>query len=159
MKYEDIKKSKAYLNDKGCCTVVASAIAFNVPFERMQEVFKVAIGRRKNSGVRFTYFVDKLAKTYGYKVESFQSCNNFGTLSNNIKKVTKSALTVATAEKALTSGNYILSMSGHVASLKNGIVEDWSRGSKRRIKKIYKFTKIKKSKVVKKSKFDKYIIS
>ena len=163
MNYTEIKNSTAYKQDRNCCTVVASSIAFDIPFDQMLEVFKIAIGRRKNSGTVFGAWVNKLAKTYNYKLEIFYICKDgkewswwkknkeITSLNNRIKKVTNSSLTVATAEKVLTEGNYILGCRGHVLALKNGIVEDWSRGSKRRIETIYKLTKLKRKKTKTKS--------
>ena len=54
------------------------------------------------------------------------------------------SITVNNCASYLGKGTYILGVSRHVLALKNGIVEDWSKGSKRRVEKIYKIEKLGK---------------
>jgi hypothetical protein len=47
-------------------------------------------------------------------------------------------MTVNNSSKYLDKDkNYIMFSSGHAIGVKNGIVEDWSRGSKRPIRELY----------------------
>jgi hypothetical protein len=45
--------------------------------------------------------------------------------------------TVLTAARKLTNGTYLLDTSGHVAALVDGLVCDWSRGRRLRVRAVY----------------------
>ena len=135
MNYKTIKKSKEYLNDKNCCTVVASSIAFDVPFKKMQDLF-FKHGRKRNKGYWINPIIFELAKKFNYKVDCFE------------KKILKRTYNLKTGSHNKTyvwaqthKDNFIMSVSGHVACIKNGSVEDWSNGKKLRAQKLYRIKK------------------
>ena len=154
MDYKTIENSTAYKLDKNCCTVVASSIAFNVPFEEMQTYF-FKHGRKRNKGYWMRKIIKEIAKDYGYKITTFKkkrfynshklkSENYFWNPETNEKMLKNASITVNNCASYLGKGTYILGVSRHVLALKNGIVEDWSKGSKRRVEKIYKIEKLGK---------------
>tara|TARA_A100000171_G_C2109866_1_gene134424 strand:+ start:387 stop:956 length:570 start_codon:yes stop_codon:yes gene_type:complete len=156
MDYKTIKNSTAYKLDKNCCTVVASSIAFNVPFEEMQTYF-FKHGRKRNRGYWMRNIIKEIAKDYGYKVTSYDKINDYHYIDKkrvntscfwnhetNEKTLENCSITVNNCSAYLGKGTYILGVSRHVLALKNGIVEDWTKGRKHRINRIYKIEKVGK---------------
>ena len=166
MNYKTIKRSKEYLNDKNCCTVVASSIAFDVPFKKMQDLF-FKHGRKRNRGYWMSSIIFDLAEKFNYKVDCFEKkilkrTYNLKTGSHNKTYIWTQThkdnkelkyneqptvqglptdLTVNNCLDYLHTGNFIMSVSGHVACIKNGSVEDWSNGKKLRAQKLYRIKK------------------
>lgn len=169
MNYKTIKKSKEYLNDRNCCTVVASSIAFDVPFKKMQDLF-FKHGRKRNKGYWINPIIFELAEKFNYKVDCFEK--KFHSLNKLDLRKSKgnykreftwvqthkdnkeiklseqptvqglpTDLTVNNCLDYLHTGNFIMSVSGHVACIKNGSVEDWSNGKKLRAQKLYRIKK------------------
>jgi hypothetical protein len=69
MDYQEIKSYLEDHKDRNCCTVVASSIAFNVPFPEMQNYFFIHMGRKMHRGIRFGLKqANKVAKNYGYQL-------------------------------------------------------------------------------------------
>ena len=150
MDYKTIENSTAYKLDKNCCTVVASSIAFNVPFEEMQTYF-FKHGRKRNKGYWMRSIIKEIAKDYGYKVTTFLKEKKYNikgsyfiNTETNEKMLKNTSITVNNCSSYLGKGIYILGVSRHVLALKNGIVEDWTKGRKHRINKIYKIEKVGK---------------
>ena len=141
MKYSEIETMQEYDRDKNCCTVVASSIAFNVPFDEMQNYF-FQHGRKRNKGYHMYKIIDEIAKDYGYKVEKFHKVPNGYYNSETKETILPSiSLTVKNCTKYLDKGTFILKVSRHVLAVKNGKVEDWTRGRQNRVKDIYRITK------------------
>ena len=150
MDYKTIENSTAYKLDKNCCTVVASSIAFNVPFEEMQTYF-FKHGRKRNRGYWMRNIIKEIARDYGYKVTTFEKKNPYNEKGSyfwnpetNEKMLKNASITVNNCSAYLGKGTYILGVSRHVLALKNGIVEDWTKGRKHRINRIYKIEKVGK---------------
>ncbi len=151
MDYKTIENLTAYKSDRNCCTVVASSIAFDVPFEEMQTYF-FKHGRQRNKGYWMRKIIKDIAKDYGYKVTTFakkkkyyyDKSSYFYNTETNEKTLENCPITVNNCTSYLDKGIYILGVSRHVLALKNGIVEDWTKGRKHRINKIYKIEKIGK---------------
>ena len=141
MEYAEIAMTKEYNSDKNCCTVVASSIAFNVPFDEMQNYF-FQHGRKRNRGYHMYKIIPEIAKDYGYKAERFHKVPNGYYNSETKETILPSiSLTVKNCTKYLTKGTFILGVREHVLAVKNGKVEDWTRGRKHRVKYIYRITK------------------
>ena len=162
MKYSEIAKTQEYNSDKNCCTVVASSIAFNVPFDEMQNYF-FQHGRERNKGYHMHKIVPEIAKDYGYKAEKFDKVSNGYYNSKTGEKILKDtpSLTVKNCTKYLTKGNFILGVRGHVLAVKNGKVEDWTRDPESinyRVKYIYRITKTNnvKSLTINKNPFEEF---
>jgi hypothetical protein len=149
MTYNEIKKSLAYKSDRGCCTVVASSIALGVPFKEMQSYF-FKHGRKRNRGYHYNFIIDKLARDYNCKINLIYKLekDNSYIYSNSGEVFLRGvSLTPNNCTNYLSSGTYVLGTSGHVLAVKDGVVEDWTRGRKQRVKRIWEF--IKKDKNVK----------
>jgi hypothetical protein len=133
MLFSEIKNCTEYETDRACCTVVASSVAFNQDFTHTQEYYN-SNGRRRNHALEngLSY---RLIKTYarkvGGKVERLYP-----------KDITGGAtLTVGNSKKYLNkTQNYIMFSSGHAIGVKNGVVQDWSAGSKRPVKVVFAIT-------------------
>jgi len=151
MDYSTIKKeiNQDYKGDKNFCTVVASSVAFDLPFKLVHDfysengrVFRKGLDPKKTNS-----FIIKLSEITGYKVSIFTVDKNhyYNTGShlwiNDKKQVLtqlKGSLTANNVESYLPIGNYILGVRGHVLGVENGIVQDWTRGKKHRINRIWK---------------------
>lgn len=158
MNYSEIAKTQEYNSDRNCCTVVASSIAFNVPFDEMQNYF-FQHGRKRNKGYNMYKIVPEIAKDYGYKAEKFHKVPNGYYNSETKETILPSiSLTVKNCTKYLTKGTFILGVREHVLAVKNGKVEDWTRGRKHRVKYIYKITKTNnvKSLTINKNPFEEF---
>jgi len=185
MKYKDIKKTKEFKEDDNCCTVVASSIAFDIPFAEMQEEY-FKLGRKRFRGFHFSKHIFDLAKKYNFKISKFEKYiksseyddytgklknkkyywkqtyknNKYINDTQNLKIVNDlpSNLTANNCTEYLDQGTYILGCSRHVLAVKNGIVEDWTNGRKNRITNIYKIETNKvKNLTFDDSEFDDYL--
>lgn len=161
MNYSEIKKTNEYKNDRDCCTVVASSVAFNLPFKKVQKFYDNH-GRKRNKGYRYwdTAIID-LAKKEGYELERyciFYTAKGWALVKTDLKGLynkelyqvktylnSKHSINVSNWKKFLNPDNtYIFEFNGsicHVAGVKNGKVEDWTNGRKYAIKEVFKITK------------------
>tara|TARA_R100000734_G_scaffold11040_1_gene8291 strand:- start:132 stop:599 length:468 start_codon:yes stop_codon:yes gene_type:complete len=137
--YNNMKKF-AYNNDTNCCTVIASAIAFNQPFEKVQKDFFDKGYRVKGKGFYFFDHVEKISKDYGFNCEVIAK-NKY-----EVKKIFGKGLTPKTVASYLDLQTYFIGTRGHVFALKDGIVEDWTRNRKHYVNRICRVTPIKKVK-------------
>lgn len=152
--YNHMKKF-AYDNDNNCCTVIATAIAFNQPFEKVQKDFFQKGYRKKGKGFYFFDHVEKISKDYGFKIEWI--ADNYEEYSQNtVKSTFNKGLTPKTVADYLDLNTYFVGTKGHVFALKGGIVEDWTRNRKHYVQRIVRVEPIKKVKSlnISKSKFD-----
>ena len=129
MTFNEIHKSKEYDEDKNCCTVVASSLAFDVPFPEVQK-FYAKNGRKKFKGLhpdKTDELILKMANTHKYNV--FLVPHYKGMTVNNF-------------DEYYPLGRFIIGMSRHVATCIDGGVEDWSEGTKKRITRVWQIVKI-----------------
>jgi len=153
--YNQIQNEDSYLNDRGSCTVVATAIACQVPFIEAQKCLS-KLGRRKNHGFPFIKHFRSIASNFNYIADCYTPITVNGIIHYRNRKGLKitnkplnrlTSLTINNAPKLLPEiGTFVLNVDGHVATLRDGIIEDWSRGSKRQVYALYKFDKIQKKK-------------
>ena len=145
-------KKVAYLEDTNCCTVIASAVAFDKPFKEVQKYF-FSIGRKRNKGFDIYSNMDKICNKYGFKYERIagHSYRN-----NLIKKIFGKTLTANNVANYLDLSTYFIGTNSHIFTLKNGVVEDWSRNRKFHVECIIRLEPIKKVKdlTFKKVKYD-----
>lgn len=156
IKYQDIRNDLDYINDRGSCTVVATAIACQVPFLEAQKCL-ARLGRRKNQGFCYIKHFRSIASKFNYVADCYVPMRMRGGIihftNKKGEKITKkplkrvTSLTINNAPKVLPEvGTFILNVNGHVATLKDGIIEDWSRGRKYSVYAVYKFDKIQQKK-------------
>jgi hypothetical protein len=142
MDLKTIQETREYLSDKGCCAVVATAVAFDIDFKESQQYYDNA-GRRRRTGtsiLQINRVVDKLKLSQAVNVEQEKP-------------------TIYTNGKTMTAGNcikyldddcnYIALTSGHALGIREGKVEDWTAGRRHRITKLYKVTRRQVSQAVK----------
>ena len=137
--FNEIKKY-AYDNDTNCCTVIATAIAFDLPFKKVQQDFFNEGYRVRNQGFYFFRHIDKIAENYGFKCELLASDEI------EVREIFNKGLTPKTIASYLDLSTYFIGVRQHVFTLKNGIVEDWTRNRSHRVAQICKVTPIKKVK-------------
>jgi len=155
IRYKDIQDDMNYISDRGSCTVVATAIACQVPFLEAQKCLS-KLGRRKNHGFPFIKHFRSIASNFNYIADCYTPITVNGIIHYRNRKGLKitnkplnrlTSLTINNAPKLLPEiGTFVLNVDGHVATLRDGIIEDWSRGSKRQVYALYKFDKIQKKK-------------
>jgi len=142
LNYQEITITNEYKNDTKCCTVIATSIAFDTPFDEMQKFFFNHMGRKRNKGIPFSKHLDKIQKV----------ANNFGynVTKLNIKDYKKTGImTPNNCTQYLDKGTYLLGIRRHIIAVKNGIVEDWTKGKRHHITELYKVEKT--GKIVKSS--------
>lgn len=146
MNYNQIKKEidKNYNYDKNFCTVIASSVAFELPFNLVHDFYSEN-GRKIGKGLpphKTEKMIFKLSEITGYEVQIYKSfrINGFQKWSNGGQILTqlRHSLTPNNAEAYLPLGNYILGVRGHVLGVNNGTVQDWTQGKKHRIERIWK---------------------
>jgi hypothetical protein len=141
MDLETIQETREYLSDKGCCALVATAVAFDIDFKESQQYYDNA-GRRRRTGtsiLQINRVVDKLKLSQDVNVEQEKP-------------------SIYTNGKTMTAGNcikyldddcnYIALTSGHALGIREGKVEDWTAGRRHHITKLYKVTRRNKVQTV-----------
>tara|TARA_R110000868_G_C10695348_1_gene748711 strand:- start:52 stop:450 length:399 start_codon:yes stop_codon:yes gene_type:complete len=121
--YSELAKvGQRYYNDSGYCAVLATAVACDVSFGKALSFSRKA-GRQHRKGSNLSAIHSMLALG-GKKMTPI---DNFGA-------------TLTTSERcAPKTGRYMFLVSGHVATMRDGVLEDWSQGgSKRKILVTYK---------------------
>jgi hypothetical protein len=141
MDLETIQETREYLSDKGCCAVVATAVAFDIDFKESQQYYDNA-GRRRRTGtsiLQINRVVDKLKLSQDVNVEqekpSIYTNGKTMTAGNCIKYLDDNC-------------NYIALTSGHALGIREGKVEDWTAGRRHHITKLYKVTRRNKVQAV-----------
>ena len=147
--YKHIAKT-AYENDTNCCTVIASAIAFNQPFEKVQKHFFKKGYRKHGKGFFLLKHIDDICNHFNYKYEIVTS-HKF-----QVREMFGRGLTPNNVADYLDLGTYLIGVNRHVFTLKNGNVEDWTRNKKHHIERITRVEPIKKVKdlTISKPKYD-----
>ena len=141
--YNQIKEVQAYKKDKNCCTVVASTIALDEDFEKMQMTYD-SEGRRRNKGLphyETRRIFKKLAEERGYHCQQIKQID--------MDKFGGVGVTVNRVERFLRPDkSYVLCMSGHVAGAIDGKVQDWTEGRRNRVTEIWELTPPKSKQTV-----------
>jgi len=155
-------KNHVYQDDTNCCTVISASIIFNKNYEDTHLYF-AQNGRKTGKGVswsKYSKIMTNLAKLEGFKLQKFEvspwdidsgqttwafidkESKSVETIVKNLK--TKTAITTNNFRKFLPKGDYIVGMSGHVASIINGEMQDWTYNRAKRICYIWKVEKLNK---------------
>ena len=134
--YEAIRRQSRRFNERNDCTVVATAIAFGVPYKVAHEALRRA-GRKQGQGVYYFqslhaicfYLTSITGKTYEIKEVDLEK----------IRAKKGSGVTGMTVASWLPKrGRFLCGSSGHVAAVRGGEMHDWSANRKTRITKILK---------------------
>lgn len=118
---------KYYPDDSNYCTVIALCIAADLAFGKAAAIYRNVAGRVKGKGT----YRDQQAKALaavGLRMEHVQGCRlaYWPTTMSQVPNVFKSM-----------PGVYFVYTSGHVAAVRDGVVEDWTQGRRHRVKSIY----------------------
>ena len=116
--YQELDKvARKYYGDRGFCSVIATAVACDLSFGTALKFSKQA-GRKHRQGSNWL-MIEEMCRLGGKRLVR---CHDFGK-------------TLTTSERnAPKLGRFIFLVSGHVAAMRDGVLEDWSaEGSKRRI--------------------------
>lgn len=134
--YEQIKNTNTYQTDNNSCTVVASAIAFNTDYKEMTEYYR-ANGRRRGRGIQHTHAVKLVVRLSEEKGLEYKRMNK-----TDIVHLTRGkTMTVNNCTKYLDSSkNYVMFSRGHAIGVRQGKVEDWTKGSKRPVVEMIEIT-------------------
>ena len=121
------KKAQIYSNqmfENNDCSVKAVSIACDVPYRVAHKALK-KYGRQSRRGSRLP-MIYASCEILGFKME----------------KVAHIAKTVGQLPRDphTQNGFYMAHVSGHILAIVNGKVEDWSEGSKRIVRGLYKVT-------------------
>jgi len=167
MDYKEIEKELENIDDTNNCTVISASVAFDLPYKQVSD-FYFLNGRKRNKGLlseETDKMIKKLAKKEGFKVTKYYPhqedivAHVSGSYTNYKKSSTRhwitkdgddflctsfGHMTAKNAETYLPKGNYILGVRGHVIGVKNGVVQDWTKGRKHYINRIWKVSKINK---------------
>ena len=133
-KYKKLKADSNINNDRACCTVLAGCVAFDLSYEQGYRLLERHGGRRKSDGL------NTRDCWTGYN-----AINKFLGLKDRFKIEWIDRLDIKrmTGGKTMTVGNctnylnprkrYIVFVREHAVGVKNGIVHDFTQGSKRRV--------------------------
>lgn len=114
---EIYRVGKEYYNDKGHCSVVTVAVACGVAYGRALKEMTAA-GRKHRQGasiIQIHHAINKLG--YSLKVVRLGKNGTVSTLTNKLPN----------------KGTYIAFVKGHVLTVRDGVVIDWSEGRRHRI--------------------------
>ena len=123
----NFKKAQIYSNqmlEDNDCAVKSVSIACDVPYRVAHKALK-KYGRQARRGSRLP-MIYASCEVLGFKME----------------KVAHIAKTVGQLprDKNTQNGFYMVHVSGHILAIVNGKVEDWSEGSRRVVRGLYKVT-------------------
>lgn len=125
--YTDLLKiGKTYYNDSSFCSVISIATACNQAYGKAYHTLKRE-GRRDNQGVLLPQIMNAIDKL-GYKATLVDGFEN---------KQVKSMPSLLGK-----TGSYMVFIRGHVLTIRDGEVCDWSDGRAHRVKRVYKIEKI-----------------
>ena len=121
IKSKEISQRMCETND---CAVKAIAIACDVPYRVAHKALELQ-GRKKRGGSALSW-IHNAIKGLGFEI--------------NAVDTTAKTITSLPRDRQHNQGYYIALVSGHVAAMVDGQVEDWSEGRRNRIKVLYKIT-------------------
>jgi hypothetical protein len=117
-----------YYNDSNNCTVVTTAIAAGVTYGKAFNLLK-SLGRKTGKGVPFALIDKHVFKELGFRlIMQGDTSTRWGTVSSITTKLP-------------SKGTFIAYVSGHVLTVRDGKVMDWTEGRRHRIKKVYQVVK------------------
>lgn len=121
-KYEKMVGFAKANGEHNDCSVKAVAIACDVPYKVAHKALEKA-GRKPRKGV-YPHEIQAAIESLGYGVAQWQ--------------VTAKTASKLGIDPALQKGHFMVFVRGHVAALKDGVVEDWTQGRRHRVNKVVK---------------------
>ena len=121
--YKSCAKVGAAMNDNGFCSVIALATACQIPHKKAYAVMREQ-GRKHKRGA-YTSQSEAAVKALGF---------DWSNVTEDYPEVKTPVSAAANLPKNKT---FMIVVSGHIFTVRNGIVEDWTEGRKHRVKRIY----------------------
>lgn len=123
--YDELKRiGQLYYNDTNFCSVIAISVACRVAYGQAKKRL-AAVGRQHRKGVRESQ-IHVVVEQLGCKLERIGGYD--GTQVRTI------------ASKLPSIGTFMILVRGHVLTLKDGVIQDWSGDTARRILNIHHVT-------------------
>jgi hypothetical protein len=124
MNYLKAERLSSQMRERNDCAVKAVSILCDVPYKVAHKALQNE--GRKNRGGSAEFWIRCAINALGFKIEAVQV----------------SALTIATIESdiAVQKGFYFVMVRGHIASIVNGRVEDWTRGRRHKVLSVRQVT-------------------
>lgn len=142
MKYQRVKKAnyRKTMTERQDCTVIALAILCRIGYKEAHDKMAEK-GRAKSRGTTSDHIIS-CAEDLGFTVT--EVTGKYGYSNSSIASICQPngcKYTPKTIGSRLKKGYYLCLVRGHVFSVVNGIVEDWTNGRKHQVFKAYKFTR------------------
>ncbi len=129
-KYNKLKKCRyrKQQNETNDCSVIAIAIACRYTYKKSHQIMS-EVGRQKRKGASNMEIL--LAANRDFELTPIK----------NLKQKSGSRFTPKTIGNKLKAGYYIAFVNGHVFSIVNGTVHDWTQGRQHHITEVWKVTR------------------
>lgn len=136
-RYNKAKRSRLAKGDTNNCSVIALSIACRVPYNKAHTAC-AQVGRKNGRGLH-TFAIIKAAELLGCEVTRIVNRGN--EVGNcRLTQPNGSRYTAKTVGKKAKAGYFLAFVSGHVFSVVNSQVEDWTEGRRHNIKSLYRVT-------------------
>lgn len=126
--YDEIKHvAVKHYNDDRFCVVAALTVTCQVPYGKAFNTLK-KLGRRKRRGT-YTHHALAAIKVLGCKYKEMSvPCSTINQAENFFRTI---------------KGHFLVSVPGHMLSIRDGVIMDWTAGtaSRRRIQRVWQITK------------------
>ena len=124
MNFDKAQKFSQQANERNDCTVKAISIACDVPYKVAHKALANE-GRKPRCG-SYRHQQARAIKALGFDLEPI--------------KVTAKTMVKLKSDTAVDTGYFLAYVSGHVAAVVNGKIEDWTDGRRHRIQTVCKIT-------------------
>jgi len=127
--YAELNKvARRFYSDKGYCAVIAAAVINDWSFGIAKAKMEARGYRHGCGGVYFHHSLELYAEhgKVAIPVDAGKFGKNLYAVSKNVPK----------------DGRYVFHISGHIAAVRDGVLEDWSAGLRKSLKPILEIYKI-----------------
>ena len=124
LEYEKACHSSSLMGEANDCAVIAISIIAGISYKKAHKILK-SLGRVDKDGTYPSVYIAAILKL-GFDMEI-------------VNERYSEHKTIKTLERYICpNSNFLVTTRGHILAIKNGVVQDHSRGSRRRVKCIYK---------------------
>ena len=127
-KYRQLEKAAAERGEHNDCAVKALALATGHCYNVAQVALQLE-GRKDKCG---TYPAQTWAATEALGFKTREVWNAWES---------ERGMTVRTVGQQFPKGTFYVHVAGHILTMRDGEVEDWTRGSRRKVKRVVEVTK------------------